>query len=90
MPPDLSPFRAVLFDLDNTLYHREAAFGRWTDAYLRDTLRLTDAEEVRRVRALIHEMDADGYGSKAAVFERLHALYPCSTRRLARPNSVRR
>jgi len=70
------PFRAVLFDLDNTLYDREAAFGRWADAYLRDTLRLTDPEEARRVRALLREMDADGYGSKTAIFERLHALYP--------------
>lgn len=76
MPTDAPPFRAALFDLDNTLYDREAAFGRWADAFLRDTLRLTDAEEVRRVRALIHEMDADGYGSKAAIFERLHSLYP--------------
>ena len=71
-----SPFRAVLFDLDNTLYDREAAFARWTDAYLRDTLHLTDAEEARRVHDLIREMDANGYGSKATIFERLHALYP--------------
>lgn len=70
------PFQAVLFDLDNTLYDREAAFGRWADAYLRDTLRLTDAEEVARVCSLIRDMDANGYGSKAAIFERLHALYP--------------
>jgi len=76
MPLAPRPFHAVLFDLDNTLYDREAAFGRWADAYLRDTLRLTDPEEAARVRALIFEMDADGYGSKAAIFERLHALYP--------------
>jgi len=76
MPAHTRPFDAVLFDLDNTLYDREAAFGRWADAYLRDTLRLTDAEEAGRVRALVREMDADGYGSKAAIFERLHALYP--------------
>ena len=76
MPPDASPFRAAVFDLDNTLYDREAAFGRWSDAYLRDTLHLANAEEAHRVRALITEMDADGYGSKAAIFERLHSLYP--------------
>lgn len=76
MPDAPLPFRAVLFDLDNTLYDREAAFGRWADAYLRDTLRLTDPKEVRRVRALIFDLDANGYGSKAAIFERLHALYP--------------
>jgi len=76
MPDAPRPFQAVLFDLDNTLYDREAAFGRWADAYLRDTLRLTDPEEAARVRALIFNLDANGYGSKAAIFERLHALYP--------------
>ena len=76
MPTEVPPFRAALFDLDNTLYDREAAFGRWADAYLRDTLHLTDAEEAGRVRTLITEMDADGYGSKAAIFEHLHSLYP--------------
>ncbi len=70
------PFQAVLFDLDNTLYDREAAFGRWADGYLRDTLRLTDAEEVARVHALMVDMDHNGYGSKQAIFERLHTLYP--------------
>jgi putative hydrolase of the HAD superfamily len=76
MPAGPLPFQAILFDLDNTLYDREAAFGRWADAYLRDTLRLTDPEEAACIRALIFAMDADGYGSKAAIFERLHALYP--------------
>ena len=76
MPTNARPFRAALFDLDNTLYDREAAFGRWADAYLCDTLRLTDPAEAARVRALVQEMDADGYGSKAAIFERLHSLYP--------------
>ncbi len=78
------PFHAVLFDLDNTLYDREAAFHRWADAYLKDTLRLTDAEEIMRVHALIREMDANGYGSKAAIFERLHVLYPARPGVLAR------
>ena len=70
------PFAAVLFDLDNTLYDREAAFARWADAYLRDTLRLTDPAEAAHLRALIVSWDADGYGSKAVLFGRLHALYP--------------
>ena len=74
--PQARPFAAVLFDLDNTLYDREAAFGRWADGYLRDTLRLTDPTGVSRLRHLIVSWDADGYGSKAAIFDRLHALYP--------------
>ena len=74
--PPARPFAAVLLDLDNTLYDREAAFGRWADAYLRGTLRLTDPAEIHRLRSLIVSWDADGYGSKAAIFARLHALYP--------------
>ena len=70
------PFRAVLFDLDDTLYSRRAAFARWTDAYLANTLRLTDPAEAASVRALIHALDLNGYGSKQAIFERLHADFP--------------
>ena len=76
MPTETHPFGAVLFDLDNTLYDREAAFGRWADLYLTETLRLTDTAEIRRVHALIVSLDQNGYGSKQAIFERLQALYP--------------
>ena len=76
MPDHSLPFHAVLFDLDNTLYDREAAFGRWADQYLADTLRLTDADEAARVREMMRSLDRNGYGSKQAIFERLHALYP--------------
>ncbi len=69
-------FQAVLFDLDDTLYSRRAAFARWTDGYLADTLRLSDPVEAASVRALIHSLDLNGYGSKQAIFERLHADYP--------------
>ena len=72
----MSRFHAVLFDLDDTLYSRRAAFARWTDAYLADTLRLTDPAEAAEVRALIHSLDLNGYDSKQAIFERLHADYP--------------
>lgn len=69
-------FHVVLFDLDDTLYSRRGAFALWTDAYLADTLRLTDPAEAAEVRALIHGLDLNGYGSKQAILERLHADYP--------------
>ena len=72
----MSRFAGVLFDLDDTLYSRRAAFASWLNAYLRDTLRLTDAAEIARVRDIVHALDLNGYGSKQAIFERLHALYP--------------
>ena len=72
----MSRFHAVLFDLDDTLYSRRAAFACWADGYLTNTLRLTDPAEAASVRALIHSLDLNGYGSKQAIFERLHADYP--------------
>lgn len=69
-------FHAVLFDLDDTLYSRRGAFAAWTDAYLTHTLRLTDPAEAAEVRALIHGLDLNGYGSKQAIFERLHTDFP--------------
>ncbi len=72
----MSRFAGVLFDLDDTLYSRRAAFASWLDAYLQGTLRLTDPAEVAQVQTLIHTLDKNGYGSKQAIFERLHMLYP--------------
>ena len=72
----MSRFTAILFDLDDTLYSRRAAFASWLDAYLHGTLRLTDPAEAAQVQSLIHTLDKNGYGSKQAVFERLHTLYP--------------
>ena len=72
----MSRFQGVLFDLDDTLYSRRAAFASWLDAYLTETLRLSDAAEIACVQGIVHALDLNGYGSKQAIFERLHALYP--------------
>lgn len=72
----MTSFTGLLFDLDDTLYSRRAAFASWLDAYLCGTLRLTDATEIAQIQGLIHELDQNGYGSKQAIFERLHMLYP--------------
>ena len=72
----MTHFAGVLFDLDETLYSRRTAFNSWLDAYLRDTLRLTDPAEVACVQEAVHALDQNGYGSKQAVFEHLHAQYP--------------
>jgi putative hydrolase of the HAD superfamily len=72
----MSRFSGLLFDLDDTLYSRRAAFASWLDAYLHGTLRLTNPAEIAQVQSIIHALDKNGYGSKQAIFERLHALYP--------------
>ncbi|MCW3058976.1 MAG: hydrolase [Capsulimonas sp.] len=68
--------KGVLFDLDNTLYDREAAFGRWLLWFLDEVLKLEDTEERAALTAEIVAMDAHGYGSKRAIFQRLHERYP--------------
>ena len=72
----MTHFSGVLFDLDETLYSRRAAFGGWLDAYLRDTLCLADPAEAACVRETVHALDQNGHGSKQAIFEHLHTQYP--------------
>ena len=68
--------RAVLFDLDDTLYSREAAFGRWAAGFLTHRLGLHDDKERQDVLDWLAGLDADGYGSKQALFTALHGRYP--------------
>ncbi len=72
----MSRFAGLLFDLDDTLYSRRVVFASWLESYLRGTLRLTDAAEIAQVQGMVHALDRNGYGSKQAIFERLHTLYP--------------
>ena len=68
--------RAVLFDLDDTLYDREAAFGRWAERFIEKRLKLRVERERREVLDWLASLDASGYGSKQALFEALHRRYP--------------
>lgn len=70
------PFRAVLFDLDDTLYDRGAAFSRWAEDYLRRECGLREDERRLDALARIEALDARGYGSKKAVLEEVCRLYP--------------
>ena len=69
-------FHAVLFDLDNTLYDRHAAFARWAESYLHQTCGLTNKALCLEALAQIALLDAGGYGSKKAVLEEVCRLYP--------------
>lgn len=66
----------VLFDLDNTLYDREAAFLNWAADFLRCDLGLTREEDIVATLEKLRELDIAGYGSKAEVFSRLRDLLP--------------
>ena len=70
------PIHAVLFDLDDTLYDRGAAFLRWAQDYLRNICGLIDTGECAAALARITALDASGYGSKKAVLEEVCRLSP--------------
>ena len=70
------PIRAVLFDLDNTLYDRDLAFETWARNFIAE--HFTSESETQRadVLAQIVILDDKGYRPKTAMFADFKALYP--------------
>jgi putative hydrolase of the HAD superfamily len=68
--------KAVLFDLDDTLYARDPLVAEWAREFVAAHLGLPD-EEARRaaVRAVI-EADGRGYTPKPAMLARIKSHYP--------------
>ena len=66
----------LLFDLDNTLYNRELAFESWALAFIEDVLEIKDLAEREALLTWMIAEDADGYGSKQAIFEKLRLRFP--------------
>ena len=68
----LNPLRVagILFDLDNTLFDREAAFDTWARRFIASHQWQGDAN-ADDLLAWAKESDADGYGSKRAVYKKL-------------------
>lgn len=67
--------RAVLFDLDDTLYSRENTFKRWAGDYL-ISLGIDDKNEHAKLMTWLESLDANGYGSKKAVMAALYSRFP--------------
>jgi len=70
------PLKALLFDLDNTLFDRDRAFHRWADNFISADLGLCDAAPREEARHLLMALDARGYGPKAAMFAAIKGQYP--------------
>ena len=68
----LNPLRVagILFDLDNTLFDREAAFDTWVRRFIASHRWQGDADP-DDLLAWTKERDSDGYSSKRAVYETL-------------------
>ncbi len=64
--------RALLFDLDDTLYSRSAAFRRWTQEFVRDDLGLAeDDPRYQEVVERIIDLDDCGYSSRDMLFSEI-------------------
>ena len=71
-----NPIRAVLFDLDNTLYDRDLAFEIWARCFVEEHF-VSDGDAQRAdVLQKILLLDAKGYRSRAALFTDVKAHYP--------------
>src|ERR1700722_2865606 len=79
----LSPcFKAVLFDLDNTLYDRYAVFERFVTAYIVNVLKFKHPQSIIDIRDRLVILDGNGYGDKCEVETEIKRL--CAVRRFPR------
>jgi putative hydrolase of the HAD superfamily len=68
--------QGVLFDLDNTLFDRDRTFLGWAQQFVREHMGITEAEPARTLIDLLVALDANGYGPKEVLFQRLKERYP--------------
>lgn len=69
----LADSKAILFDLDDTLYDRGATFYRWAQAFVESHL---PAAEHEAALALLCTLDEKGLAPRAALFGAFQQVYP--------------
>ena len=67
---------AVLFDLDNTLYDRDATFLAWARWFVRERLGLSEDSPRAEAIDLLVAMDASGYRPREDLFRGIKEMYP--------------
>lgn len=70
------PIRAVLFDLDNTLYDHDPAFEAWANHFVATHFPAEQQVRLTRVLQQMIALDATGKQSHAELFTRLKTLFP--------------
>lgn len=75
----LAAVRAVLFDLDNTLFDRDAAFAAWAHAFAADRFAAETPARQAEVAHRLIALDDHGYVTKEVLFTQARALYPALT-----------
>lgn len=67
--------QAVLFDLDNTLVDRKAAFDRFTERLIDKYMLIDNEEDKRDAKEYIRIADRNGYRSKRELYSELHSYF---------------
>ena len=75
--------KAVLFDLDDTLYDRDAAYSAWAQTFVPLAFPAVDALRAQEIFAALIELDDHGYAAREALFVGLHQRCPELTLSLA-------
>src|SRR5579884_2120012 len=69
--------RALLFDLDDTLHSRNAAFNRWVQEFVRDDLGLVDDDpRFQETIEQLTDLDGCGYNPRKIFFSKIKDAYP--------------
>lgn len=68
--------KAVLFDLDDTLYDRDAAYGCWARTFVPLAFPSADMLRAQEILATLLELDDHGYAAREALFIGLRLRCP--------------
>jgi putative hydrolase of the HAD superfamily len=72
-------FEAVLFDVDDTLFDRRAAFEKWLNQYIHNILCRSGDKIQNKILRRIDHFDGVRYGSKKELIENVIELFPPPT-----------
>lgn len=60
--------RAILFDLDDTLFDRDAAYARWATTFVQTTFPSLNAVQAQELITRMIELDDHGYARREAIW----------------------
>jgi putative hydrolase of the HAD superfamily len=75
----MPPIRAVLFDLDDTLYERRVAFRNWATRFIGEHGSDLTAAQIADVISELETIDGNGYGDRYRFVARLAEQFPSVT-----------
>ncbi len=75
----MPPIRAVLFDLDDTLYERRVAFRNWATHFVGEHGSGLNAAQTADIISELEAIDGNGYGDRYRFVARLAEQFPSLT-----------